>query len=171
MEKEHILPLSLSADNSYVNLTASCRACNARKENKTPYQFMQQVDYELFQKRILNNNKLTEKKQQNLLFTGDLNKYAKKFINRNLRDTAYATNEFLNQLNIFKLAREQQTAEIKFKSLSMAPKITSLVRRNQLSKDRKNHYHHAVDAVIVASYITKKTGMLAADIANDPASF
>lgn len=151
---EHILPISKSFDNSIDNITISIKSVNDEKGNKTPYQYLSSKNqYEDFKNRVLNNKNLSQKKKENLLFEGDLNKYEKRFFNRNLRDTAYATKELVNQINNFNEYLKSINKDVRINTLSTPGQITSLVRRRmKLEKDRDDgKYHHAVDAGIVAA--------------------
>lgn len=176
---EHILPLSKSADDSFFNKVSSCKQCNERKKNKTPYQYMAPSEFESFEKRV-SKMKIHESKMKNLLYKGDIDKYEKKFINRNLQDTAYATKEFVNQLRLYKEAMiefptEQRNEKTTFEVMSMPPKITGLILKqlenSDYVKNRDNKYHHAVDASIAAFYPATKLGHLSCSIQNDPSKF
>ena len=169
IEVEHILPKSKSFDNSYNNKTLACKECNNFKTNKTPYAFLHpQGLYEEFEKRT-KSLKLSEKKTENLLFKENLDKYSIKFINRNLRDTAYATSELVNQIKIFNYYLETITNGKKIKTLSTPGQLTSKLRNTYgLKKDRNDgDYHHAVDAAIVASITNTSIGELIIESQNN----
>lgn len=152
LEVEHILPLSKSYDDSYNNKTLSCVKCNHEKLNNTPYLWMGPDRFEEFSSRI-KKMKFSEEKISNFLETRDLDKYNTRFFNRNLRDTAYATSELINQINIFNDYLEEKLMNFdRIKTLSTPGQLTSKIRKNiNLLKDRDDgKYHHAVDASIVA---------------------
>lgn len=173
MEVEHILPISKSANNSMNNKVCSCRTCNHDKGNKTPYEFIgyDSERWEVFIKQI-DKLKLSSDKYTNLTFTDNIDKYEKRFISRNLRDTAYATKEFKNQFKIYQNALIQKRGmkeELMFDIIAMPPQITGLTRRRLMEdKDRSKQYHHAFDATICAMYPTTKLGALSNKIQNQP---
>lgn len=163
---EHILPLSKSADDSFNNKTCSCNDCNNKKNNRTPLEWLSQP--EEFIKRVKANKKFSQEKKNNLLFSGDLSKYEKKFINRNLRDTAYVTSELKKQLMLF---AEANNLEIGV--MSVPPVFTSQVRTQfSINKNRdENVYHHAQDAMIVAMFPLTVVGRLSYKIQNNADMF
>lgn len=156
---EHILPLSQSADDSYNNKTLSCIVCNQAKKNKTPYDWKKSGDYDDFKSRIINNKNFSDAKKANFLFEEDLDKYSIRFINRNLRDTAYATKELVNQIKMFNYYLDDKYDKT-IKTLSTPGQITHKIRENyNLVKDRDiGKFHHAVDASIVASIADTNIG-------------
>ena len=168
LEVEHILPISASADNSQNNKTICCRECNSKKRNRTPYNFLTKEEFELFEKRILKYS-ISEKKIQNFLTTEDVNKYKIRFFNRNLRDTAYATKELVNQVHLFNNYLKAYTEDIEIKTLSTPGQLTHDIRDKWgLEKDRDDgKYHHAVDASIVGGIAITKLGELIVEMQND----
>ncbi|MGL4589769.1 MAG: type II CRISPR RNA-guided endonuclease Cas9 [Mycoplasmatales bacterium] len=171
MEIDHILPISKSADDSFANKISSCHKCNNDKKNESAYRFVQnQLDFKKYEERV---KKISiEQKKMNLLYSDDLNKYDRKFIARNLRDTAYATKEFTRQLKYFAKALELKGIDETIHVVSMPPAITAQVRRNlQEEKNRNFDCHHAFDASICAYFPLTRIGELATIIANESASF
>lgn len=168
IEVEHILPLSQSADDSYNNKTLSCRSCNDSKSNKTPYDWKRSSDYEEFKKRINDNKNFSEAKKANFLFEENLDKYSIRFINRNLRDTAYATKELVNQIKMFNYYLDDKYGKT-IKTLSTPGQITHKIRNNyNLTKNRDiGKFHHAVDASIVASIADTNIGEIIINSQND----
>lgn len=167
-EIEHILPLSKSSDDSFNNKTISCSECNRKKLNKTPYQFLIN-NFSEFKERVENNSNLSISKKENLLFTGDIDKYSIRFINRNLRDTAYATKELINQIRIFDEYLKVKNKSTYINTLSTPGELTHKLRlRHNLEKNRDDgKYHHAVDASIVASIANTNIGKLIIDMQNN----
>ncbi|MEG1010100.1 MAG: type II CRISPR RNA-guided endonuclease Cas9, partial [Clostridia bacterium] len=168
LEVEHILPISKSFDNSYNNKTISCKDCNDKKGNKTPYNYLNSYGlFDEFEKRVL-ELKMPQYKKNNLLLKGDIEKYSKKFINRNLRDTAYATKELINQIKLFNNYLES-IRDIKIKTLSTPGQLTHDLRdKYKLDKNRNDGlYHHAVDASIVSAISNSSIGKLIIESQND----
>lgn len=163
IEVEHILPLSKSHDDSFNNKTITCIGCNQEKKNRTPYEFLNSKGmYEDFKKRINSLKNMTDTKKDNLLFEGTIDKYTTRFFNRNLRDTAYATTELINQINLFNYYLDATYDNEKVLTLSTPGQLTKKVRDElKIDKDRDDgKYHHAVDASIVASIANTKIGKI-----------
>lgn len=173
METEHILPRTKTADDSFSNKSCACKKCNENKSGKTPYEWMgASSNFIEFEKRVEKNKNFTSEKREKLLFKENINKYSKQFIARNLRDTAYVTKEFKNQLDLYKGALELKFGEkANFNILTMPPKITGMVRKNTVQKDRENKYHHAFDASIAAYYPQTQVGSISDTIQNDPSAY
>lgn len=168
LEVEHILPISITSDNSYANLTLSCRECNKSKGNKTPFQWLGKNQFEEFEKHI-NSLNISNDKKRNFLSTEDIEKNQIKFFHRNLRDTAYATKELVNQINIFNDFLKFNVNDTEIKTLSTPGQLTSRIREEigyeKIREDGK--FHHAVDASIVASIATTNIGKLIIDSQNN----
>lgn len=171
-EVEHILPRSKTADDTFLNKTISCTHCNAEKRNRTPFEYLTSIGlYEEFKDRVRKNKKIVENKKSNLLFEQNIDKYEKSFKNRNLNDTAYATNELANQLKLFKKAYLYHNCGefLDFRILKVPGQFTSIIRkRANIEKNRDLDYHHAVDASIVACIPNQKVGKLIDMIQNEP---
>lgn len=170
-EIEHILPRSNSFNDSLDNRTISCADCNSKKGNKTPLQYLTGNEKESFISRINSNKNINEFKKANFLFDGDISKYKTRFFNRNLRDTAYATKELVNQINIFNDYLEYSKNSNKILTMSTPGQLTHDIRdRYNLEKDRddgEKPYHHAVDASIVALLPTTSIGQKILEFQND----
>ncbi len=153
-EVEHLLPFSLSYDDSRANKVLSHRDANRLKGNQSPYEAFghspEGYDWDKIIARVenfSNKSKLWrfepnawEKWKGN---NGDL-------LARMLNDTRYMT----------KIAREYMTyACNKNKVVAVTGQLTSMLRHhwglNSLinendTKDRADHRHHAIDALVVA---------------------
>lgn len=167
-EVEHILPLSQSCDDSFNNKTIACRDCNARKGNKTPFQFLSDAEFDELSKRI-KTMKLPEEKKYNLLYSEDVNKHQIRFFNRSLRDTSYATKELVNQVHLFNEYLKSNLNNTEIKTLSTPGQLTHKIREEwNLEKNRDiGKFHHAVDASIVAGIATTSIGKLIIQSQND----
>lgn len=163
-EIDHIIPISISLDDSQNNKVLALHSENQVKGNLTPFMAYAAnkfngmgCSYSEFKKNVLSNDKIPYKKKLNLLNEENITKeeVAKKFINRNLVDTSYACRVVLNTLlDYFK------DNEIDTKVHTINGRVTDLFRKKiHLEKDRdENYLHHAVDALIVAS--VKKMNLL-----------
>ena len=151
-EVDHIIPRSISFDNSINNKVLVKSIENQKKGNRTPYQYMKsgeaQLSYEEYKSKVLSEEK-NKRKISNLLNERDINKFEvrKEFINRNLSDTRYSTREVMNLLKVFFHDNEIDT---KIKSVNGS--LTNYIRKIWgFKKDRdENYLHHAQDAVIIA---------------------
>lgn len=151
MEVDHIIPKSLSFDDSMANKVAVLSVENQKKGQTTPCQYLKsgrgQQSYEEFKTWVLNNYKKNKKKRENLLYEGNPLQDLEGFINRNLVDTRYACREVLNLLQSY------------FKENQLGTKVSvvkgsfthAFRKKAHLDKDRDATYaHHAQDALIVA---------------------
>lgn len=147
-EIDHIIPRSISFDDSQNNKVLVMRDENQNKKNMSPFQYLSTMGkYEEFKARVKSSG-LNRKKQENLLFEGELSKYSRKFIARNLVDTRYATREILNLLKKYYKDNEHS---VKVKSVTGA--MTNQIRKMwKFPKSRElSHAHHAQDALIMLS--------------------
>lgn len=154
-EIDHIIPLSVSLDDSYDNKVLVTRDENQLKGQRTPYSAFLSGKFKgtsllTYKTFVLNHKGYSNRKKQNLLFDEDINQFAtlQKFINRNLVDTSYATRVVMNTLTDY-----FKDNNIPTKIHTVRGKITHLYRTKiHLPKDREEDYlHHAIDALIVAS--------------------
>lgn len=153
-EIDHIIPISISFDNSRTNLVLTTRSNNQNKGQRTPYQWMQDVeapDYNAFAARILKINdkqQMPDKKRNNLLFKEDITKWEvrQKFINRNLVDTRYACKEVVLALKT--CLKDSHTVVH-----TVNGSFTHYLRKRWgITKDRDIDFsHHAVDALVIAA--------------------
>ena len=153
-EIDHIIPISISFDDSRNNKVLVLNTENQNKKNNTPFTYLNNInreyDYKKFKhvvKELFKSKKINKIKQKNLLFEEDINKIdvLKGFINRNINDTRYASRVVLNLCQDF------------FKSINTNVKVktirgsfTSQMRKNlKLEKIREDFSHHAIDAVLI----------------------
>lgn len=156
-EIDHVIPRSISFDDSRSNKVLVYKTENQKKGNQTPYYYLTHSDndwtFEQYKATIatLSRKKeygISRKKMQNLLFSEDITKIdvLKGFINRNITDTSYASRVILNMVQSFFRA---QNTETKVKVVKGA--YTHQMRVNlKLDKNRDDDYsHHAVDAMLI----------------------
>lgn len=173
VEVDHIIPVSISCDDSLSNKVVCCKSCNQAKGQKAPLEYIQGAEAQKDFKERVNTyaKKLSDAKISNLLFDGNTQdiRYKKRFINRNLRDTSYATSELINQI---KLYIEAVKPDAGIQLLAVPPKVTGIVRHvPDLQKDRSQHYHHAIDATIIAAYANTNLGKMSKRVQNNPEDF
>lgn len=156
-EIDHIIPISISLDDSLNNKVLALHSENHVKGNLTPFMAFHLgkfngmgANYQEFKSAVLNNKNIPYLKRLNLLNEEDITKFTviEKFINRNLVDTSYATRTIMNTLQDY-----FKDNEIKTNIFTVKGKTTDWFRRRiHLEKDRdEDYFHHAIDALIVAS--------------------
>lgn len=153
-EIDHIIPLSISFDDSQSNKVLTSSKNNQAKGQRTPYQWMMDSDAPDFAKfsnlvrAVPDKQHMPAKKKENLLFTEDITKWdvQKRFVNRNLVDTRYACKEVV-------LAMKSCLAGTPTIVQTVNGSFTHYLRKCWgLNKDRDESYaHHAIDALIVAA--------------------
>ena len=156
-EIDHIIPRSISFDDSRSNKVLVYRTENQNKGNQTPYYYLTHSknnwSYEQFEAMVINLSKkkeygISRKKVENLLNDEDITKIEvlKGFINRNINDTRYASRVVLNTVQSFFNAKQCDT-----KIKVIRGSYTHQMRINmKLDKKREESYsHHAVDAMLI----------------------
>lgn len=152
-EIDHIIPRSISFDDSQDNKVLVKRTENQNKGQRSPYEYfssgMSKRSYSDFKAQVLDmykNKHISMKKRDNLLFENEVTKYTNSFIARNLVDTRYSTRELSNLLKRFFVDNGKQ---VKIKAIRGS--FTSQVRKQWgLTKMRDiSHVHHAQDALII----------------------
>lgn len=152
-EIDHILPLSLSFDDSLANKVLVLATANQEKGQRTPFQALDGMDdswsYREFKSYVKASKVLSNKKKDYLLNEEDINKIEvkQKFIERNLVDTRYSSRVVLNALQDFYKLNDFDT-----KISVVRGQFTSQLRRKwRIYKSRETYHHHAVDALIIAA--------------------
>lgn len=156
-EIDHIIPRSVSFDDSRNNKVLVYRTENQKKGSNTPYYYLTHSNgkwsFEQYKATVIELSKkkdyrIARKKVQNLLFTDDITKMdvLKGFINRNINDTGYASRVVLNTLQSYFKAKGNNT-----KVKVIKGSYTHQMRVNmKLEKNREESYtHHAVDAMLI----------------------
>ena len=165
---DHILPRSITLDDSQANKVVCHRECNDSKGQQTPYQWLAQRDPTRYEHTCQRAAKLLK---DGLMPYGKYRRFFQKeidgsdFISRQLNDTGYitrATVEFLQLLfekpsSVLGL-KGQLTAELRWQwgldtILSELVDSPAWQEKNKLragEKNRADHRHHAVDAIVVA---------------------
>lgn len=162
---DHIIPYSISFDDSLSNKVVTKKYWNQAKSNSTPYyaisRSLLQIEWNKFQDIVKSNIK-DSKKIANLLYQNDPNKDLSGFTGRHLSDTRYASRLVMNTFQeFFKCIENNSKNEnqnhievnygdhVKVKVIRGA--ITSFVRKKyNIIKNRDIHCHHAIDASIIA---------------------
>ncbi|MDX9691394.1 MAG: type II CRISPR RNA-guided endonuclease Cas9, partial [Acholeplasmataceae bacterium] len=192
-EVDHIIPFSISLDDSYHNKVLITPLANQIKGNLTPFSYFKsgKVDsrfliqnYETFKEIVLNNPNISRNKKANLLDERDITKYdvMKEFINRNLVDTSYAIKTFMMSLKQYFENHDIETTvtTIKGKQTDLFRNIakTQWFRdhqdskdKNPFEKDRNIYAHHAIDALIIAGLSNQKLFSYLFNVAKSESGF
>lgn len=154
-EVDHIIPRSISFDDSRSNKVLVYSTENQKKKNMTPYMYLsaqsREWGYPQFRSQVedlYKKKRISRGKRDKLLFTDDITKIdvMKGFINRNLNDTRYASRLILNTFQDYFQAKDAST-----KIKVIRGSFTHQMRVGlKLSKDREESFaHHAVDAMLI----------------------
>lgn len=156
-EIDHVIPLSISYDDSQQNKVLCYRRENQEKGQQTPFQYFSSGkalrtfdEFAAETSNLFKSKKISKTKYNYLLEQRDVRNDEElqvDFINRNLVDTRYAMRSFQASLRTFYL-----NSDIDTKVLSVRGSFTAALRRRaKLRKSRdEDHSHHAIDALIVA---------------------
>ncbi len=149
-EVDHIVPYSLSFDDTRANKVLVLASENRQKGNRLPLQYLQGEKRERFiawtKARVRSS-----RKRQNLLRQSWGGEEAEGFRQRNLQDTQYMARFLLNFIRDH-LAFEPHPAAGKQRVAALAGGITAHLRKRWgLTKVRADgDTHHALDAVVIA---------------------
>lgn len=156
-EIEHIIPYSRSFDNSFANKTLCHIDWNREKSNRTPFEaFSGRDDFEEMLGRVnlfqggLANRKLA-------LFMREDPLHQEQFTQRMLNDTRYICRKACEYLGL--LFGGVNDAEGNQRVQALPGRCTANLRNNwdlnrilghPAKKERADHRHHAIDAVVIA---------------------
>ena len=152
-ERDHILPISRSSDDSISNKVLVLSSENQKKSNQTPYENFgnDKKRWEKFESFIRSKevySKLGRAKVGKLTMKDFANR-EKDFLSRHLNDTRIISKTVKNYVEKY----------LKFKNESderrvyvISGKLTSTLRHQWglENKNRENHYHHFEDAILIA---------------------
>lgn len=154
---DHILPYSITFDDSFRNKVLVTSQENRQKGNRTPYEYFG-ADVERwndFEKRVSSFVK-DYKKQQKLLKKHFTEEERRQFKERNLNDTKYITRVVYNMirqnLELTPYNREGHKKQV----TAVNGAVTAYLRKRWgiqklfEQKNREIDTHHAVDAVVIA---------------------
>lgn len=158
-EVEHIIPFSLSFDNSFANKTLCHRDANQRKANRTPSDaFGKTHEWENVLSRVKHFKGPYARRKLELFQRAQPSE--PEFLERQLNETRYIARqatEYLGLLYGDVIESSEDDSPGKRRILVSSGSATGLLRRGwQLpkvtagDKDRNDHRHHAIDALVVA---------------------
>lgn len=154
---DHIVPYSLSYDDSRANKVVVLAKTNQDKGNRTPYEWLGGTQaWEELEENVAGMKSLSEHKAS-LILCKDAAAVSEGFIARNLNDTRYMTRraaQWLGECLDFADGVTAGGEPLKNHVVCPAGAITSKLRHlwGLSKKDReKDNMHHAVDAAIIAA--------------------
>ncbi len=145
---EHIIPYSVSLDDSFANKTLCDAKENQKKGDKTPYQFYggDKKDWQMRSERAF--KLLPYHKAKKFVSTKEFQ--LDDFIQRQLNDTriiSKAAKDYLKQLGVkVSVLPGQLTSELRSKW-----GLNNILNPEEGKKTRDDHRHHAIDALTVAA--------------------
>lgn len=149
-EVDHIVPYSLSFDDSYRNKVLVFAGENRNKSNRLPLQYLTGDRRDKF--IVWVNSSIRDYRKRQLLLKEAITKEdEERFRERNLQDTKTASRFILNYLNDNLLFATSATGKKK-RVTAVNGAVTSYMRKRWgIQKIRANgDVHHAVDALVVA---------------------
>ena len=165
---DHILPYSRTFDDNYLNKTLVFTKENQDKRERTPYEWFGNTskwdNYESF----INSLEIPPRKKDNYLMKNLDTDTERAMREQNLNDTKYISRELSSiikaYLNVEKVNMYSGSLTAKLRARWGFNRLThSYISKNyimprdmkeDINKDRENHLHHAMDALVIAS-ITK----------------
>lgn len=165
---DHILPYSRTFDDSYFNKTLVLTKYNQEKREKTPYEWFGNTSRWGEFKNYISSLNINDRKKDNYLLTKLTEEMASEMRNQNLNDTKYISKYLVSfikaHLNVDKVSSYSGSITGKLRARWGLNGLTHslessnyYVKRNsyeEIKKNRENHLHHAMDALVIAS-ITK----------------
>jgi len=155
---EHIVPFSVSLDDSFINKTLCFHQENVHiKKNRTPYEAYgnDKEKYEAIIQSVKRfRGSARGEKLRRFLLT-DTSEF-ENFSARHLNDTRYASKETVNFLSLLYGGISDESGKLKIQTVK--GQITALLRNylglnsifGEGGKTRNDHRHHAIDALVVA---------------------
>jgi CRISPR-associated endonuclease Csn1 len=149
-EVDHIIPYSISFDDSYNNKVLVLKRENQQKGNRLPLEYLKGEKRDEF---IVRTNRMVRnyRKRQNLLKEKLTEEEQQGFKLRNLQDTQQMARFLLNFIRDY-LQFEEHPAAGKQRVTALGGSITAHLRKRWgLSKIREDgDLHHALDATVIA---------------------
>ena len=162
---DHILPYSRTFNDNYLNKTLVYTKENQEKRNQTPFEWFGNTEkwnnYEVF----INSLNINSKKKDIYLLRNLDYEIEREMRNQNLNDTKYISTElssflkaYLNvdKINLYsgsitaKLRARWGFNRLTHSNISESYYLPENMKKD-IDKDRDNHLHHAMDALVIAS--------------------
>ena len=163
VDVDHILPRSRCLDNSSMNLVVCHRTCNHDKGNQTPYEWLAAADPTRYEQVCLHAKRLMPYTKYRRFLQKELK--LDDFVARQLTDTAYITRATVEYLRLLFQKdhavlglKGQLTAELRYQwgldtvlqDLPDSPAWQQQPRLRPGEKNRADHRHHMIDALVIA---------------------
>ena len=162
---DHILPYSRTYNDNYLNKTLVCTKENQEKGNRTPYEWFGKTDKWDEYEAYINSLTISQKKKDNYLLKKLDFDTEREMRSQNLNDTKYISKELSSlikaYLNVEKVNMYPGAITAKLRARWRFNRLThSYISANyilpknmkvEINKDRDNHLHHAMDALVIAS--------------------
>lgn len=150
VDVDHIVPYSISFDDSYNNKVLVFANENRQKGNRLPLQYLTGEKQENF-KVWVNANIKNFKKRQNLLKESISENEFKGFKERTLNDTKYLSRVLYNYINDHLIFEDFENGRKKHVTAVNGATTSYLRKRWGIKKIREDgDLHHAVDATVIA---------------------
>lgn len=164
-EIDHILPYSRSLDDSLNNKVLCFTKENQDKGSQTPYEYMSQEKFDVFEQRVKGYKNIRQAKQGRLLKTNFDENSELAFKDRNKNDTSYISKFIKNYMEAHIAFKESKDKRHIF---TMNGMLTTQLRYKWGvgDKNRENHLHHAEDAIILA-FSTQSMVKKLSDVSKD----
>lgn len=148
---DHIIPYSISFDDSYNNKVLVKTAENQHKGNRLPLEYMSEEQTKAFRVRVGTTYSNNMRKRSKLLKEKITKEDRDSFKERNLNDTKYISRFLLNYLKD-NITFEEFNTDKKIHVHAVNGAVTGFMRKRWgIQKVRANgDMHHAVDASVIA---------------------
>lgn len=146
-EVDHIIPYSISFDDSYTNKVLVLTKANRDKGNRIPMQYVaDKEEYEIRVNTLIKNRAKREKLLKPILTEEDMGEMKQ----RSLQDTQFITRFMMNYIKDYLLFDEAY--DRKQRVTAVNGRVTAYMRKRWgINKVREDgDLHHSVDAVVVA---------------------
>ena len=162
---DHILPYSRTYNDNYLNKTLVYTKENQEKGNRTPYEWFGKTTKWDKYEAYINNLAISQKKKDNYLLKKLDFDTEREMRDQNLNDTKYISRElsslikaYLNveKVNMYpgaitsKLRARWGLNRLTHSYISKTYRLPEDMKKD-INKDRDNHLHHAMDALVIAS--------------------
>jgi CRISPR-associated endonuclease Csn1 len=150
---DHILPYSITFDDSFNNKVLVEASENRQKGNRTPFEYFGEDterwnNYETLVANTIKNSKKRDRLLKKHITSDERNEFKE----RNLNDTKYITTVVYNMINNYLELKPFNDTSKKKQVWAVNGSITSYLRKRwgMPLKDRSTDIHHAMDAVVIA---------------------
>lgn len=165
---DHILPYSRTYNDNYLNKTLVFSKSNQDKRNMTPYEWMGHSENWKKFENYINNLNISQAKKDNYLLVDLTIDMQRAMRNQNLNDTKYIARALVGHihkyLNVDKVNSYSGVLTSKLRGLWGLNNLTHSLESSEyrltkdkgdIKKNRDNHLHHAMDALVIASVTPK----------------